>query len=92
MYCFRTHRPEKILLKRAKERRTPVFLFRHHQHVLDHIQGELEATVGAEEAAKKYRQHVEEILQTAKHNSQELQLHNNLLQGVESFDKKKKKN
>lgn len=42
IYCFRTARPNKLHIQLAKQRHIPLLSFRHHQHLLDHLQHHIE--------------------------------------------------
>lgn len=35
-------RPNKVAIQQARSRRVPLFNFRHHQHLLDHLQEHIE--------------------------------------------------
>ena len=40
--CLSIARPTKPAIAQARDRRIPLFAFRHHQHLLDHLQQHIE--------------------------------------------------
>jgi len=60
MYCFRVARPANELIRAAKARSIPLFIFRHHQHLLDHMQKHIEASPDIDETGRTITEQEEE--------------------------------